>query len=211
MLIANNPWGSTSDYEIQRSDLWYFDVSSVLTHLQSLDDAYFSANALKKSDLPTTDELIVMASKAALPAQKIKPLTVLQGSIPRQFPGYFEAPDTVRVDFIHAVDRSLYTFLNMWRSLARAGIQGQSGEDVAPLLLVTDNPKFQFTLYARLLGGANKASFPDLTSSSSYALNNCWLKGYQPAELNRSGTASVYTVTAQLQCTDIILAFDVNH
>jgi hypothetical protein len=201
VIALKNPWGQQNGSDIQRADLWQLDVKSVLDYLQSLSQDTFSDSNLDQANLPTVDELTVYAADAAFPVQRIKPISVIQNSIPRNFPGYFEALDSIRVDFIHPDDEKLYTFLNMWRALARVGIVGNSGEEVSMMPSATYVPQFKFDILVRFITGsvAGVAMY-----GQTFTLNGCWLRGYQPAVVDRSSAGQVYKITAQLQADEIM-------
>jgi hypothetical protein len=201
-LIANNPYGLSQSHEAQRLDLWQLDVSPVLDYLLSLDQSFFMTCGLDKSDLPTKEELQVSAQRGTFPVNKISPVKVIQDTVPRNFPGRFEPLDSFRVDFIHPIENSIFTFLQSWRILVRVGRQGETGEVAPPLPDSTFQPVFKFDTQARFLCGTSDGS--TLGYSQVLLIKGTWLKGYQQGEINKAEKAAVHLVTAQLQAGQII-------
>ena len=216
ILFANNPWGVENGLEAQRKDLWQIDLRQAITYFQSLDDGNFESLGLSKGDLPSPDSLPFYAIRVTLPVQKLRTMRVIQGTVPRHLPGYFEACDTAKIDFIHdapiTVNSSIFTLIQIWKSIVRVGRVGGTGEEALLLPDETFKPTFKFDINVNLLSG----SIPDdisedtidgaatLTSTTQYVLTGCWPRVVQHGDIDRSRGGQVHILSVQFALQEVI-------
>lgn len=205
--IINNQWGISEGLEAQRSDLWRLDLSAATSYFNSIDPAIFVAAGLNKSNLPNATTASFYASRISLPIQKITPRKVIQGTVPKMMPSYFDASDAVRIDFIHdSSESALYTLLQIWRLITRIGRDNKGVEPIMLLPTSTFKPQFKFDVVVSLLNGSDSETDSEtgLEYGAQYTLVNCWPRSIQQAALDKSAKASAHSISAQLQIQEIV-------
>jgi hypothetical protein len=206
MIVIQNPWGTTGNQDVQRSDLWLVDLQPAITYFDSQSDSFFSKLGLDKDLLLDKDNANFYATRVTLPVHKINSVKVLQGTVPRNFPGYFEAVDTVRIDFRHDsgnMQSPLVVLLQAWRALTRSGRVGSNNEPYVLLDSATSKPSFQFEIKITLLNGGTDSG-DDIVAGDSYRLIDCWPRIIQQNRLDRSTAAQQHLISVQFQIKEII-------
>jgi hypothetical protein len=214
--FANNPWGVQDGLEAQRKDLWQVDLRQAISYFQTIDADQFVAVGLSKDDLPSAESALIYAIRVTLPVQKIASRKVIQGTVPRNLPGYFEPNDTAKIDFIHdaaITERSaIYTLVHIWRSIVRIGRVGGNGEETFVLPDETFKPQFKFDINLNLLSGASVDgvtadtidSTTTLESTTQYTLTACWPRVIQQGDINRGQGAQVHVLGVQFALQEVI-------
>lgn len=206
LMPANNPWATFNGLEAQRTDLWRLNFRLPLSYFSTLSTEQFSSLGLNKEKLPSASEASVYASQVSLPVQKLSSCQVILGTVPRNYPSYFSAQDSVRVSFRHDVgDQSrIMTMLTIWRAIVRTGRAGGS-ESGFLLQNETSKPSFEFDVGLEYLNGYNDSTEESqLVAGATYTLVKCWLKGFQQDTIDKTGAAQIHQISAQFQVREIL-------
>lgn len=206
VVNATNPWGVLGGLEAQRTDLWRLNLQNPIAYFQTQADELFASVNLAKEFLPSLDEAWFYALRATLPVQKINSRRVIQGTVPRNLPAYFEAIDTVRVDFVHTTAEAqtpLMTLLEIWRAFTRMGrVGGNDSEDTLLLPDATFKPTFKFDLGIQMINGDTTGD--DLIVGYEYTLADSWPRFIQQNQIDRGSSGKVHMISAQFQAREII-------
>lgn len=233
---AKNPWAQT--LEPQRADLWQLDMSQVVQGIVDLSIAsdYGDYAAILKGT-PDVDLSKLTALKKTVhfyaqsidfPRLAISAVEIMKQSKPYNLPGYDEALGEIRISFIHDLDTNLtddirrsriYTLLQAWRGLVRAGRGPMSQELVWSVDSSFKLPQFRYDVGVRFMAGVpfNTADGKDVSEailndasrltdavegSSLYVLKKMWLSGLQlgTASMNKR---EVQTIEATLYADDL--------
>lgn len=153
-----NPWGRASGQNPQRTDLWQVDLSSVI---KGLNDSLKAAHATTFPTLPDVPRYF--PASISIPEQKMKADMVRRDSRAYNMPSWDEAMDAFKITFIlddggrnkSAVANSqsfIYTVLDIWRSVMRAG-RGAVGSEPSVRLNDAYTIDYAFPIYLYLLKG----------------------------------------------------------
>lgn len=233
---AKNPWGQI--IEAQRADLWQLDMSQVVQGLVNLSTLSESAAGIVASNpVISLEGLSLMkriihyyAQSIEFPKLTVNPITVMRASRPYQMPGYDEALGEIQIKFLHDLDSSLsgdvrrsriYTLLQAWRGLVRAGRGQMSQEIVWSLDSDFKPPKYRYDIGIRFMAGvpydtnegqdvrdsiiADASRLTDAVEGSSlYVLKKAWLANLSlgTASMDR---AELQTIEATLYAEDLQL------
>jgi hypothetical protein len=149
-----NPWGAQAGLggeEPQRSDLWIVDLSSPLRGISTQLNV----------NLPPIPSYF--AQSVSLPELRVRPDVVRRDSRPYNMPSWDDPLDPVKISFIldaaeSGVSSRIYSVLDAWRSLVRAG-RGKMSKESTVVLNENYRIDFQFNITVMLLkGGAAKIS-----------------------------------------------------
>jgi hypothetical protein len=173
------------------------------------------------------------AKLVVLPELKVKPEMVRRDSRAYMVPGFDEPPDAIKIIFLvdARFDRSssrMYTFLNLWRKLVRAGRGAVSREST--ISITSDNYRldYAFDIPLALLRGAalttKSVSTPSLLPpftntrqvvvdggleiSQQFVLVKAWLAGFKLSDLNYEHGNQLSTLDATLYAEDIFVQDD---
>jgi hypothetical protein len=218
IIDAANPWGtSENSIDVQRSDLWRADLSSVLAIVKNPTgvsvDSSEEYHTLQQYLPDDTDKFV---QQITLPETAIQAFNVIQGTQKRHFPGYDDPLTATRVEFFHEVTGTesikksgIYALLKCWFLL---GMAGQIRFNRTPLLLssASSRPGFKADITVTFYSGAEDNTVTDdgvsgnvLDESAAYQLLGCWLSDLQYPELD-STRAGLALLTATLQVGSII-------
>jgi hypothetical protein len=149
-----NPWGKQGGLNPQRSDLWQVDLSEAIGELNSNQNI-----SIRLDDIPR-----YYAATVSLPELKIKPETVRRDSRSYNMPSWDEPLDAIRITFVvddggkatkngsAGTESSIYKFMNVWRSVVRAG-RGPVGNEANFQLDANYRINYAFPVYIYLLKG----------------------------------------------------------
>jgi hypothetical protein len=200
-----NPWGRENGMEAQRSDLWLLDFSSVISGIK--DQAFvLEALGLSESDLPTQDDVAYYPQRISPPALRTRLRQIVHGTVPVQQPGYSEAIDSVRIEFLHDVRNRgrmsrILSMIMAWQQLSRIGRRSTHGIYI-PFPSAVYRPRFRFDVVIRLVQGDVNGVSREMEPGAAYVLEKCWIKSYQSNELSMADSAS-HRVVADLQPQNI--------
>jgi hypothetical protein len=149
-----NPWGAQAGLggeEAQRSDLWIVDLSSPLRGI----------SAQLNVNMPPIPSYF--AQSVSLPELRVKADQFRRDSRPYNMPGFDDPPDPVKINFIldaaeDGVSSRIYSVMDAWRSLVRAGRGAMSKEST---VVLNENYRIDFQYNINLLllkGGRAKIS-----------------------------------------------------
>jgi hypothetical protein len=169
----SNPWGAIADgggEEAQRTDLWMVDLSSPIRGVQSQLN-------LVLPDIPS-----YFAQSVSFPELRVKADQFRRDSRPYNMPAFDDPPDPVKITFIldaRGDDKSsrIYTVLDKWRAIVRAGRGGMS-EELGVFLNNNYRIDFAFNINVFLLKGGSAKVI-------SAALSNQQLANQQAAAVTR--------------------------
>ena len=192
-----NVWGSASPngQDAQRSDLWVVDLRQVIDGINSV-----LSNTFEQLE-PVGS---FYAQSVALPTLQVKADQVRRDSRPYNMPTWDEPPGETRLTFIldarvNARHSRIYTLLDRWRMLVRAG-RGQMGTEAGVNLDEHYRITYAFALPIKLLRGsvpnvviANIGWQPgnDLELSGEYLLEKAWLSSFKMGDLSYEGSKTV--------------------
>ena len=200
-----NPWG-VANLDAQRSDLWLLNMSSAVSYFLELSEATYEAIGLQKARMPSASEASFYASKVTLPVQKLNLRKVLQGTVPRNMPGYFDAVDSMQVDFVHDTEddqSAIFTLLKIWSAVARTGRVRKQSDKVLLLRSPSDKPQFKFDLRVELLGGSNGSDEDSgLAEGAKYTIAACWPRSVQHSALDYQ-KSGVHSITCQFNVQEV--------
>jgi hypothetical protein len=188
--------------------LWFFGFKPVIDALTDLPSSFFNVIGTSQAQLPTEDLAAQWARTVTFPARVTSLRKVIQGAIPRNFPGMVQALDTVRVDFlvqagIDVKQSPTYAFFYAWRELARTGRTGGGVREAALLLDpgTFQMPAFQFDIGFNFMSGT--ADGAKLKIQSQYVMKNSWVRGLQPGAIDRTGSSDHQLLTVQFQASSV--------
>jgi hypothetical protein len=156
-------------------------------------------------NMPEVNEVVYYPRQVTLPPDKVNPVSVIQGTIPRNMPAYQEALEHVQVAFVHDSPQTfneskIVTLLEAWKGLTNIGRTSDN-----PLTGLVPIAK-RFNVYVNLLQGIDQRAPTNnsFNASASYLLEYCWLRSIKYSPLDKSGQAAVHTITVSLQPQQII-------
>lgn len=134
VIQPSNPWGKANSLEVQRSDLWVFELDPVIRYIRS--------NFPWISPLP--EDAKPYAKQVQFPEKRIRNKVIYRDSRPYNMPDYDDPLSEIRVDFLYDQPSStpiakgagtlvpnptgtrsrIYTLLHAWYELARIGRNG---------------------------------------------------------------------------------------
>lgn len=144
-----NPWGSQAGLggeEPQRNDLWVVDLSSVVRGVATQLNLNIPA-------IPS-----YFAQSVTFPELRVRADQFRRDSRPYNMPSFDDPPDPVRITFIldaaeGGESSRIYSLLNKWRSLVRAG-RGAMSTETDVRLNQNYRIDFAFNINVRLLKGS---------------------------------------------------------
>lgn len=242
IVQAENPWGVRNGLEPQRNDLWYLDMRNVVDGIMGrIPDSPIPSQVgySKTWDTQTmygyANELQPMGGNSGavkfyaislgLPELIVSPEVVRRDSRPYNVPGFDSPLGQIRVTFImdssrrkegdDGIGRSeVYSLLNAWRTLVRAG-RGEMSTEYALSLDKNFRASHAFDINVYFLGGVDiqeaKAAIDNpitstlgLNVTQVYAIKNCWLSSFGIGpDLNLGGQSGTATIVANLFADDI--------
>jgi len=194
-----NPWGrSSSDLDVQRTDLWYLDMSSVVTALgKTSDPAYQAFKPLWPKD---SSETMWWTKSCSLPQQGVTPVTLNQGTGRQIFPS--TDLDAGQVQLQCYLDTSsiggskVMATLMGWDTLRSTG----HVDPYRPLpLLASASTQVTWTFDLTLLLMKGTLDGKSLDASGAWKLSRCWLESFQVSDFNQSSQGEPQTVSVMLQ------------
>jgi hypothetical protein len=212
MITFTNPWGTTEENEVQRTDLWtlsMYPVTQLVLNPDGVDTTgeydYFRRQAL------TGNVADFYTQKIVLPENVINTIEVIRGTQKIFTPGYDEPLGVTRIDFFHEVvdnpdqlvqSSRIYNLLRCWWMLAMAG-QQRFDRVILPLLSEADVPTFKVDLELTF----HKGTDPDvaaLDDAAVYQLLDCWISDLQIMDFDYHNRGEPAFVTATLQVGSIL-------
>src|SRR5574343_365752 len=186
-----NPWGQV--LEAQRTDLFKVDFRPALIGLIPYRGLYGY-----NSGLPTE----VFVRDISFPAQVIKTEEIRMGSVPYLWPTWDEALQQVKITFDQdAYDSEIWKFLQTWRDVVRAGVDGVSN------VQLDRNFKYNycFTLEVSFLKGvSNGIQGTGMEVCSVYVIENAWPSQVQLGDLSYNNGTSFSTILTSFNCSNIL-------
>jgi hypothetical protein len=149
-----NPWGAQAGLggeEPQRSDLWIVDLSSPLRGIST-------QLGVNLPPIPS-----YFAQSVSIPELRLRPDVVRRDSRPYNMPSWDDPLDPVKITFLldaaeSGVSSRIYSVLDGWRSLVRAG-RGAMSKEVTVVLNENYRIDFRYNINVMLLkGGAARIS-----------------------------------------------------
>jgi hypothetical protein len=229
MAVKNlkNLWGVSNGLEPQRADLWQIDLDSVATEVSGrITDSggvFSRADSARRLNGQTS----FYASSVTFPELTVNAVEIRQDSRPFNMPSWDAPVGLFNITFIHDVGRvkqgdisrsEIYTLLESWRALVRAGRGSMSNlPSSASGLVHVDldqdyKIKFRFDIPVTLLRGAGQfdgkggvtiAESDDVEISTRYVLKKAWLSTLKISDLTYR-QSEMSTVSAGFYCADIV-------
>lgn len=152
-----NPWGREGGPNPQRTDLWQVDLSEVIKGVNATIKAVQAVNFPTLPDVPR-----YFPASISIPEQKVRAEMVRRDSKPYNMPSWDEPLDSFKILFVmddggknSVSDESqstIYTILDIWRSLVRAG-RGAMGAE--PSIRLDDHYRIDYAwpIYLYMLKG----------------------------------------------------------
>jgi hypothetical protein len=146
--FQRNPWASQAGLggeEPQRSDLWVVDLSSVIRGISTV----------LNTNIPPIPSYF--AQSVTIPERRVKAEEFRRDSRPYNMPSFDEAPEQARIVFTLDAAESgrssrIYSLLDKWRSVVRAG-RGAMSKEFVPRLNDNYRIDFQYNVTVMLLKG----------------------------------------------------------
>jgi hypothetical protein len=199
-----NQWGKQGGPNPQRSDLWQVDLGDVIFGLNE------NPNVRTYLDLPRYYHATV-----TLPELKIKTEQVRRDSRTYNMPSWDEPLDAIRMTFVvddggkatanngDATQSKIYTLLDLWRSVTRAG-RGAVGSESSMLLDANYRIDYAFPVYIYLLKGQ---MMPVLSSQSTVQTAQTGQNTFNATFDAGSSASKSKTVTQTLQASSFSALF----
>lgn len=200
-----NTWGTAAGLDVQRTDLWYLDLSPVLRYLISLGAPLLSVSGVSIESMPSVEVCNSCAAIWSPPATVVAADSYSAGgTVPRAFPGYAQALESsrisCRVDDSPGVSKVDALFI-AWRALVRTGRIGAPNEPAFLLQTASFKPVYKFDLTVQLLGGAESGT--GNVTAGQYVLRGAWPVSKQHDAINRSQAAKNHGLTVTLSVDKI--------
>lgn len=191
-----NQWGKKGGPDPQRTDLWQVDMSFVIDGI--------NANASVTPKLPQIPRYF--ATAISIPEQKVRAEQITRDSRVYNVPGKDEPLDPVKISFVmddggkvakgeaDAAQSTIYTILDVWRSVVRAG-RGAVGSEASIDLGANYRIDYAFPVYIYLLKGqslpaASTASSVTRMRSSSPTFESTFEGGFASGDLESAVSVS---------------------
>ena len=212
MITFTNPWGTSEDREVQRSDLWSLNLLPLTQLVQAPDGVDTSGEFEQYQQQALVGNAAdYHVQRIVLPESVINTIQVISGTQFLHTPGYDEPLGPTRIDFFHEVvdnptnlikSSGIYNLLRCWWLLASAG-QQRYQRVVLPLLDETSKPSYRVDLQLTFHKGTDQTTGA-LDDGAIYQLLDCWISDLQIMDFDYCNGGDPAYITATLQIGAIL-------
>ena len=187
-IQLKNPWGVTADNNLQREDLFNFDLGPVCSSI--LGNSSLFSNVPGSQSLPDANNAWFYGTMVTMPTKKVETAEIYVAGVPHKVPTYILPPDGLKVDFMVDSEGTLtysriISLLNVWRAIVRVGRPSPFGGPEILLPSSSFKPTYKFNINLYGFEGNTGYNQSQLTTSHTWTINGCWLVNYKLGSLNQ--------------------------
>jgi len=210
-----NPWGKTSDNNVQRDDLFIFDLGPISAALKTVDVLQSFQNIAL---LPDQSEAWFYGTLITMPSRKVETVEYLNGSVPRNLPAYLVPPDGLKIEFLVDVQSTItqpkiINLLTAWRALIRVGRPSPYGGPAIELPSASYKPVYKYDLpvygYEGVTSTSQSKTSDALPISQNWILKACWPTDHQVNQLSQE--TGLLKVSVNFACASLLYTGGVGH
>jgi hypothetical protein len=213
MIIIQNPWSLTPQFEAQRTDLWRLDMRQLSDMVQNPTGVDRTAEYEQFRKQAVQESADFFVQRVLLPEVSIEGRRVIIGTQYSIYPGYDEPVAPIRIDFFHEATGNeftggsglnssrIYCLLTCWMMLAMSG-QRRYNRVQLPLINAKSKPSFKADLTLNLFRGSEDGE--TLGDGAIYLIKDCWISDLQIMECDHSRTGDHASITATIQAGAVV-------